>query len=68
MRKGFGGVITSECRSTGRASETDGDDLSRCLTGLDIACEELTLGKASAGEYAVVVGAATLRRVRETFR
>ena len=60
MGKGLGVGVTGECRSTGRASETDSDDLPLCLTGLDIAREELTISEASTGEYAVVVGTATL--------
>jgi len=58
--EGFGVGITRERRSTGRAPETDGDDLSRCLTGLDIVREESTVCEAGAGEYTIVAGAATL--------
>jgi len=57
--EGFGVGVTGECRITGPASETDGDDLPRCLTSLDIFCEELAISEASAGEC-VVGGAATL--------
>jgi len=60
VSEGFGVGVTGKCKIISPASETDGDGLPRCLTGLDIVRKESTICEVGAGECTVGAGAAAL--------